>query len=389
MQAKGKRPLSTVIARRILFFATWCFISNSACVDVGERGQEAATPRRAEAFHLQADLRLHGAPDTPFGVVSAVATDMLGRFYVLDGMLQTVYVFDENGDYVNSLGRQGSGPGEFSGAMDVAVSPDSLIWVTDGMGGRHVVFDLDGHVVRTVARTYRGASYLGDRPFDMDGGYVDWVLRFPNETAFSASDIIEAYPLVVRPGADADTMPPVRFSPHLVDIGNERRPAVFFAPTLLIAMDGRGSIWFSDSREYRVVRRSLAGDTIGELRLGDEAAPVSEEDRRTIQGLARGRSSMLQYLEVLPDKKPTIVGIVPDGAGRVLVVPETATARRGEVVDLFEETGGYLGRMLVPDRVDLPPGRVAMHATGEFLYIGGTDETGTPVLLRLRVVASK
>lgn len=358
-------------------------------MDDGGRSRTAAAPRPAEAFHLQFDLRLHGTPSTPFGVVGAVATDMLGRFYVLDGMVQTVYVFDADGNHVNTLGGRGSGPGEFTGAMDVAVSPDSLIWVTDGMAGRHTVFDLDGNVVRTIPRRYRGDSYVGDHPFGMDGEYVDWILAFPNETAFSASDVIEAYPVVVGPGADADTMPPIRFRPDLVEIGNERRPAVFFAPTLLIAMDGRGSIWFSDSRDYRVIRRSLTGDTIGELRLEEEAALVSEEDKRGIQALARGRPSMLQYINVLPDRKPTIAGIVPDGAGRVLVVPETATARRGEAVDLFEETGEYLGRMVVPERIDLPPGGVVMHATGEFLYLGGTDETGTPVLLRLRIVPSE
>jgi len=103
---------------------------------------------------------------------------------------------------------------------------------------------------------------------------------------------------------------------------------------------------------------------------------------------AHGRTSMLQYIDVLPDRKPIIAGILPDGAGRVLVIPETATVRRGEAVDLFRETGEYLGRMLLPDPVNLGVGRVAMHVSGELLYVGGADEAGTPVLLRLRIVAS-
>ncbi len=81
-----------------------------------------------------------------------------------------------------------------------------------------------------------------------------------------------------------------------------------------------------------------------------------------------------------------IVGILPTGDGRVLVIPETATAQRGEVVDIFEETGEYLGRMILPERLELPPGGVVMHATGDVLYLGGTDETGTPVLFRFRIV---
>lgn len=388
MQTKGRKPVSTIIAFRILV-ATLCCVSTSACMDADSRSQEPGFPYPSEMFHLESDLRVYGTPSTPFGVVAAVATDMLGQFYVLDGLAQTVHVFDAHGEYLNSLGRRGSGPGEFQGAIDIAVSADSLIWVTDGMAGKHIVFDLDGNVVRTVLRGYRGATLLGDRPFDVDGNYVDWMLRFPNETAFSPSDVIEAYPVVVGAGAEADTMPPVRFWPDFIDLPGGRQPAVFFSPTLLIAMDGHGTIWFSDSRDYRVGKRSLAGDTIGELRLREEAALVSDDDRNQLRDLAHGRASMLQHIDVLPDRKPIIVGIFPDGAGRVLVVPETATARRGEVVDLFWETGEYLGRLLLPDPVDLIPGRVAMHATGEFLYVGGTDKTGTPVLLRFRIMASK
>ena len=273
--------------------------------------------------------------------------------------------------------------------MDVTVSPDSLVWVTDAVAGQHIVFDLDGNVVRIVPRRYRGDSHPGDRSFTANGDYVDWILRFPNETAFASSDVIEMYPMVLGAVADVDTMPPIRFWPDLVNIGNERRPAVFFAPNPVIAMDGRGSIWFSESREYRVLRKSLAGDTVGELSLREEAALVSNEDRHEIEELARGRPSMQQYIDVLPERKPIIVGIVPDGAGHVLVIPESATARRGEVVDVFRETGEYLGRMSVPDPVDAPVGGVVMHATKGFLYVGGTDEAGTPVLLRYRIVASE
>lgn len=386
MQAEASRSLSAITGRGATLVAC-TIVSVGGCA---EANSDASTlPRQAEAFHLQSNLKLYGIPGTPFGVIGAIASDVFDRFYVLDGLSQTVYVFDANGGYVDNFGGPGSGPGEFRGAMDVTVSPDSLVWVTDAVAGRHIVFDLDGNVVRIIPRRYRGDSHPGDRSFTADGDYVDWILRFPNETAFASSDVIEMYPMILGAVEDGDTMPPIKFWPDLVDIGNERRPAVFFAPTPVIAMDGLGSIWFSESREYRVLRRSLAGDTIGELSLREEPALVSNEDRREIQELARGRLSMQQYIDVLPERKPIIVGIVPDGAGHVLVIPESATARRGEVVDVFRETGEYFGRMSVPDPVDAPVGGVVMHATKKFLYVGGTNEVGAPVLLRFRIVASE
>ncbi len=386
--SRANKPLSGIIARS-LAFVTWAFVGIGACIDTRGDGDAIAVPRDAESIRLQSDLRLHGTPNAPFGVISAVATDMLGRFYVLDGMSQDLYVFDANGDYAGNLGRRGSGPGEFRAAVDVAVSPDSIVWVTDAVAGRHVLFDLDGNFVRTVPRRYRSDSYVGDRPFTVDGDHVDWMLRFPNETAFASSDVIEIFPVIVGVGTDADTMPPIRFWPDLVDIGNERRPAVFFSPAPVIAVDGRGSIWFSDSREYRILGRSLAGDTTVVLSLREEAALVSDEDRRELEKLASGRSSMQRYIDVLPERKPIIVGVFPDGAGHVLVIPETTTVRRGEAIDLFRETGEYLGRMMVPDPVNLGITRVVMHATEGFLYIGGLDEAGAPVLIRLRLAAAQ
>src|SRR5687767_13361969 len=48
-----------------------------------------------------------------FGSVSSVATDALDRIYVADMMSSEIRVFSPQGEFLQTVGRPGQGPGEF------------------------------------------------------------------------------------------------------------------------------------------------------------------------------------------------------------------------------------------------------------------------------------
>ncbi|MBB6069570.1 hypothetical protein HNQ61_001185 [Longimicrobium terrae] len=50
-----------------------------------------------------------------------------GRFYILDGPSKRVRVFDTRGQLVSTIGRQGSGPGEFRSPVSIAVLGNELL----------------------------------------------------------------------------------------------------------------------------------------------------------------------------------------------------------------------------------------------------------------------
>ncbi|MXX72042.1 MAG: 6-bladed beta-propeller [Gemmatimonadetes bacterium] len=67
---------------------------------------------------------LDGPEEYLFGSIRSIAVADDGTIHVLDVQAQHVRVFDSLGVYVETLGRRGEGPGEFSEAEAIAVLPD-------------------------------------------------------------------------------------------------------------------------------------------------------------------------------------------------------------------------------------------------------------------------
>ena len=66
--------------------------------------------------------RLDGPEEYLFGSIRSIAVADDGTIHILDLQGQHVRVFDSLGVYVETLGRRGEGPGEFSQAEAIAVS---------------------------------------------------------------------------------------------------------------------------------------------------------------------------------------------------------------------------------------------------------------------------
>ena len=67
-----------------------------------------------------------------------VDADAAGNVYLLDQTAQTVFVISPDGELIDSLGRTGSGPGEFCNAVALDVTADSILAVADYCGDRLV-----------------------------------------------------------------------------------------------------------------------------------------------------------------------------------------------------------------------------------------------------------
>ena len=90
-------------------------------------------------------------------------------------------------------------------------------------------------------------------------------------------------------------------------------------------------------------------------------------------------------MEGMPRTKPVIRGVFGDDAGHVYVVPELAGVRAGTVLDVFRDTGEYLGRMDLPVAMHVPPSGPLASATRNHLYYVVADEFDVPRLSRFRI----
>ena len=356
----------------------------------------------ADGWHLEEEVRIVGPP-AGFGVIEAVTADDASNIYVLDRLAQQVFVFDSSGAYSHAIGRKGEGPGELSRASGVSIGPDNRVWVPDPATARISVFEPDGAFVTAFARRGRGYPGTGiwDRSVDSDGRYTDWRIWFPNRVRGNLPAETQMFPVLVAADAeDGDTLPesaaaafgrrdsfpPLQYTAEMVEIGGRTTYRDYFAGSLLYALEGGRTIWFGHTREYRVYKRSLEGDTLLVVSLDEAAAPVAEADVEAVRGLLADRPDAEERLAALPQEKPILQAIFADGAGRLYVVPETESVRAGTAVDAFGPEGQYLGRAALPNpiRTDLLRSLPA-YATPRYLLLAGMGDDLEPYVMRLDI----
>jgi hypothetical protein len=96
-----------------------------------------------ELFHLGG---FSEADEEFFGVVANAILGGDGETYLLDEQLCEVRVFDAEGQYLYSFGREGEGPGEFRQAQDLLLLPSGKAGVIYGQQNRLATYDLDGTI---------------------------------------------------------------------------------------------------------------------------------------------------------------------------------------------------------------------------------------------------
>ncbi len=76
-----------------------------------------------------------------FAKPSGLAVDQEGNLYVCDTLNDRIEVFDADGKYVSTYGKNGDGPGYFARPKGIAVDNDGHVWVADGVQDRVQVFN--------------------------------------------------------------------------------------------------------------------------------------------------------------------------------------------------------------------------------------------------------
>jgi len=76
-----------------------------------------------------------------FSKPTGLAVDQDGNLYVCDTMNNRIEIFDADGKFISTYGKNGDGAGYFSRPKGVAIDSDGHIWVADGMQDRVQVFN--------------------------------------------------------------------------------------------------------------------------------------------------------------------------------------------------------------------------------------------------------
>ena len=85
-----------------------------------------------------------------FSEPSDVSVSKEGLIYVVDGVNNKIKIFRNDGDFLSSFGRKGSGNGEFLFPLGIDIAPSGKVYVADSGNHRIQVFDPKGSFIAKV-----------------------------------------------------------------------------------------------------------------------------------------------------------------------------------------------------------------------------------------------
>jgi len=117
-----------------------------------DTGNDVVDVFDADSFKL---LRKIGKPSRKhdqtepgnFSLPTNVAVDREGNVYVTDTFNDRVQIFDADGGFISTFGKNGDGPADFERPKGIAVDGDGHIWVVDSAQDRVKVFNREGRLL--------------------------------------------------------------------------------------------------------------------------------------------------------------------------------------------------------------------------------------------------
>lgn len=295
-----------------------------------------------------------------FRIVGAVRLSD-GRIVVANAGTSELRYFDDAGRYLKSVGRQGSGPGEFERMTGLNLLPGDSLLVYDGGLRRATLVDGEGAVVRSFALP-EGVSGLAGR--FTGGGYIGTAsVGFGGEMPQTGVYQPEVdYLRFLEDGAVTDTIVRHPGSQSYLRIGAssiEIVRGIPFGRTEARAVSG-DRLFLANTERYDIAVYGSEGGLLRRIRRLVEPRPVTEAD------LARFMEARLAGVEEadrprvrglydgipIPETFPAFASLLADARGHLWVERYRGPGDGDDarVWTVFDAEGRMLGD------VKLPPG---------------------------------
>ena len=334
---------------------------------------------RTERIELVEDLVIGGdTEDSNYAFYRAsdieVAAD--GRIFVHDTGNHRVQVFDGNGAYIRTIGREGSGPGEISRGGRLAIAAGRLARSGDS---RLSVWTLEGeHLGDSQVTFARSLS----RPFGLpDGSLVASYQMFNDDQTTQVH--------IVRISAEAEEIyeyADLRNEAGILTLMTETGPVIVERPgaSPAFAASSSGRVYITLGDEYQVLALMAAGEPRWALRVAWTRSPLTTQDKEAAV-VRRLPDTVVDRLDVdWPELNAALSrnSLSVDGHGNLYVFPRVPHTweREERPVDVYSPDGELLFAGMMPDFR-------WMAALDDYVYVIETDpDTEEQVVVRYRIV---
>jgi hypothetical protein len=307
-------------------------------------------------FELELDLTIGGEEfdeNYNFMRVSDVEVDEEGNIYVIDPRQYHIQKYDKDGKYLQTIGRQGEGPGEFQRASRMTLNTGGKLYVDEFR--KILIFNPDHTYERSINIDFFIRSYLVTKEENFLG-----LARIRTEEE-SSNDVI----LIDSNGKQVDTIasfpdPSVILTKSIsgggaISMGGSPpySPGLSFCPL----SDELGVYGYSDV--YRLWVVNSAGEVVNIIEKEEKRIPTSKKeesdyikkriDSMNERGSVQWAVGDLKKLYKFAKYKPFFSNIKSDDKGHIYLQKPKSIIKSEEdtYFDCFNKEGYYLYKVKI------------------------------------------
>ena len=343
-----------------------------------------------EAWQVVEEVRIGrdtGEDALLLGSISSFDVDAQGWIYALDAQTQAIHVFGTDGILVQTVGGEGTGPGEFERANALDLSANGQIWVMEMQKGRLTFLDASGNYLDGARIGSTGWDY---RPYP---GGMDPLGRY---NAAVVVEVLDDYDLALarfdQDFVPLDTIPiPENAEPHeqfelITDGGGMMATSIPFRGSFVWRFSPRGHFWTLLTNKYELTELTATGTTLRRVTLDHDPIPVTpaelEEVGENLSWFTR-QGGKIDWSKI-PDTKPVTSSFFCDDEGNLWVMRLTGSPEdEGYIFDLFDVDGRFLGAIRLPFSLESNPEPIVRNG---LLYGITTDELGAENIVSAQIL---
>ena len=293
--------------------------------------------------------------------------DDYGNMYVLDAAASNIRVFDQEGNYKQTIGRKGQGPGEMLSPRSIQITPQNEIMIYDFGNRRFSFYSLDGEFIRQDSAAT--AIMVFNAKMDSSGYIVGGILQRESFT-------LNKFDLELNPVLTI----------HSIDIPSlSRTPELeVMTPSFSFDLTEKDNIVCGYNDKYELQIFDSQGRLLRKIAKLYDSIEISETEKEEfIDRLTGGRGFPPDVKVKFPKYHHPFSNISIDEEDRVFVrTPEKVNGMDNfYYYDVFDPEGKCLAK--VP--IKLKDGRYPLIFKNEKLYIIDEMEEGYQVVKRYKV----
>lgn len=346
-------------------------------------------------WSISIEQRYGDQPGTELANPQTIGIDGSGRLYVADSRPAAVKVFNVNGTLLRTIGREGSGPGEYRNPW-IAVR-GSLVVVHDPAQSRTSSFDTSGKYLRSWT-TF--CCHQNEIAIDRSARIViPAVLSVPSTDPRPIHR--SPYVRFTAEGRVVDTLSiPSGGEERLWSVprrGTDGKPGngstsivIPFTPHQYFAWDPAGGYVAGWSGNFQLFRSS-GRDSVRLVSVTSRPATIPDAMRRArvdtataqLGGIADPATARIAVrLSDVPTNAPAFTRLLIDEEGNLWARQLLGASRGTTMFRVFDSRGADLGEAVVP--VVVPDWGGVAFGQGT-MFVRSEDGSGQPIVVRLRV----